>query len=204
MTAPYYHHPAAYPDDVLLEQCTVGQSRSSGPGGQHRNKVQTQVTLTHRPSGIAATAGERRSQRENRSAALRRLRLKLAVEMRTGVKTGEIGSDLLKSRKLAPRREKPVGPDPDVAFFESIGIRLRGVKPGELKKRLAVNPKHRDYPALLAEVLDAIAAAGWEPKHAAVRLDVTVSQLLKLIKNHPPALHKLNEHRKERGKHAFH
>jgi hypothetical protein len=204
MTTPHYHHPAAYPDEALLNECTIGQSRSSGPGGQHRNKVQTQVTLTHRPSGIAATAGERRSQRENKSMALKRLRLKLAVELRTGVESGEIGSELLESRKAQPKRETPAATDPDAAFFASIGIKLRSARPGEMKKRLRINPKHRDYPALLAEVLDAIAAAGWEPKHAATRLDVSVSQLLKLIKQHPAALHKLNEERKTRGKHVFH
>jgi peptide chain release factor len=48
-------------------------SRSSGPGGQHVNKVSTAVTLIHRPSGISVTVQETRSQYRNRQLALNRL-----------------------------------------------------------------------------------------------------------------------------------
>lgn len=46
---------------------------ASGPGGQHRNKVETGVRLTHRPSGISVTATERRSQHANREVAFERM-----------------------------------------------------------------------------------------------------------------------------------
>jgi ribosome-associated protein len=46
---------------------------ASGPGGQHRNKVETGVRLVHRPSGITVTATERRSQYANRERAFERL-----------------------------------------------------------------------------------------------------------------------------------
>jgi protein subunit release factor B len=48
-------------------------ARSSGPGGQHVNKVATAVTLRHRPSGIAVTAQDSRSQLRNRAIAMERL-----------------------------------------------------------------------------------------------------------------------------------
>ncbi|MCG2764428.1 MAG: peptide chain release factor-like protein [Desulfarculaceae bacterium] len=47
--------------------------RGTGPGGQHRNKTETGVRLTHLPSGIVVTATERRSQYQNREVALLRL-----------------------------------------------------------------------------------------------------------------------------------
>lgn len=199
-----YPHPAALPEDTLLEQCTIGQSRASGPGGQHRNKVSTQITLTHHPTGIAATAGERRSQRENKSLAIRRLRLKLAVEHRLPVPRGEIGSDLLKQRVNTPKKTRNNTPEPETdEVFQSLGVNLRDT-PDTPPRRITINPKHRDYPAILAEVMDAIAAARWEPKAAALRFGVSQSQILKLLKHHPHALGKLNEERTARGKHPFH
>src|SRR5882762_7768767 len=48
-------------------------ARSSGPGGQHVNKVSTAVTLKHLPSGLAVTVQDSRSQARNRELALERL-----------------------------------------------------------------------------------------------------------------------------------
>src|SRR6478672_6053934 len=78
-------HPAVLPLPQLLKQCTVHRTRRSGPGGQHRNKVETAVVVEHQPTYITAQAGERRSQEENRQVALFRLRLALALEVRSPV-----------------------------------------------------------------------------------------------------------------------
>ena len=75
-------HPAEFPIDQLLAECSVRRTRRSGPGGQHRNKVETAVVISHGPTGITAEASERRSQNENRRAAIHRLRIKLAVAVR--------------------------------------------------------------------------------------------------------------------------
>jgi protein subunit release factor B len=48
-------------------------SRSSGPGGQHVNKVSTAVTLRHVPTGVAVTVQDSRSQSMNRQLAWERL-----------------------------------------------------------------------------------------------------------------------------------
>ncbi|MBL8758453.1 MAG: peptide chain release factor-like protein, partial [Phycisphaerae bacterium] len=66
-------HPACLADKDILKQCRIGRGRAGGPGGQNRNKVETLVIITHLPSGLEAHAGERRSQGENKTVALRRL-----------------------------------------------------------------------------------------------------------------------------------
>ncbi len=69
----------SYPTDreSLERDCDVEFFIASGPGGQHRNKVETGVRLTHRPTGITVTAVERRSQHANREAAFERMARRL-------------------------------------------------------------------------------------------------------------------------------
>jgi hypothetical protein len=75
-------HPSSFSADRLQSECEVRFTRRRGPGGQHRNKVETAVILVHRPSGVQAEANERRSQAENLRVAWRRLRLHLALDVR--------------------------------------------------------------------------------------------------------------------------
>ena len=91
-------HPVALPADLLLQQCDIRRTRHSGPGGQHRNKVETAIEITHRPSGIISFAAERRSQEQNRQVAIGRLRLLLAVRVRSVGRSEVIPSALWQSR----------------------------------------------------------------------------------------------------------
>jgi protein subunit release factor B len=63
---------------VLKNQVIVETYRSTGPGGQRKNKVETAVRLKHLPSGITVIATEHRLQSENRKLAFERLRDRLA------------------------------------------------------------------------------------------------------------------------------
>jgi protein subunit release factor A len=62
---------------ALERECDIQYFIATGPGGQHRNKVETGVRLTHRPTGVVVTATERRSQHANREAAYERIAAKL-------------------------------------------------------------------------------------------------------------------------------
>jgi hypothetical protein len=80
-------------DDALLSQCSVDTYRASGPGGQKRNKTSSAVRLRHQQTGLIVTAVESRSQHENRSRAIRRLREAIALNQRD---------------EIDPRSEHPV------------------------------------------------------------------------------------------------
>lgn len=68
-------HPSWAPGEIKVETM-----RSSGPGGQHVNKSETAVRITHIPTGLNSIAWEERSQYLNRKLALTRLNLLLEKE----------------------------------------------------------------------------------------------------------------------------
>ncbi|MFK7778352.1 MAG: peptide chain release factor-like protein [Gimesia sp.] len=76
------NHPACIDPEILLKDCQIRHVRRSGPGGQHRNKVETGVVIKHLPTNITAEASEKRQQGRNRSMALFRLRINLAIDHR--------------------------------------------------------------------------------------------------------------------------
>ena len=109
-------------DEALLAECEVETFRAGGPGGQHQNKTESAVRLTHRPSGIRVTAREERSQHRNRALALARLRERLHERNReekprvaTKVPRAERKKRLEKKRRRSEtkRKRRPPRPDPD-------------------------------------------------------------------------------------------
>ena len=164
-------HPAALPAEQLLADCEIRRLRRSGPGGQHRNKVETAVSVEHLPTGLAAEASERRSQSENHDMALFRLRLRLAVEVRHALRAAYLPSELWLSR-------------------------CRG-------RKIAVNAQHDDFPAILAEALDAVGGCDHDIKAAAQLLGCTTSQLTKLLQQEPRAMASVNRVREGLGLHKL-
>ena len=57
----------------LLGDCEVTPFKSSGPGGQKKNKTESSVRVRHIPTGITRIATESRSQSRNRVLALERV-----------------------------------------------------------------------------------------------------------------------------------
>lgn len=89
-------HPARLDSASLQVNCEIRRQRRSGPGGQHRNKVETGIFVEHLPTGVRAEATESRSQRQNLDLALFRLRVNLAIQHR--LRSGDTASGLWQSR----------------------------------------------------------------------------------------------------------
>ena len=64
-------------DAALLNECQVETYGARGKGGQHVNKTQSAVRITHLPTGIMATCQDERSQLQNKRKCLSQLRSKL-------------------------------------------------------------------------------------------------------------------------------
>ena len=72
----------ALDDTALATACELEFFKGSGNGGQKRNKTSSAVRLRHRASGLTAEDCTERSQHRNRATALRKLRMRLALEIR--------------------------------------------------------------------------------------------------------------------------
>ena len=57
----------------LARECVITPYKSSGPGGQKKNKTESSVRVRHRATGITRIATESRSQAQNRERALERV-----------------------------------------------------------------------------------------------------------------------------------
>lgn len=64
---------------IDIKDIAIQAYKSSGPGGQHRNKVETAIRVIHKPSGIIVTAADSKSKMQNKKHALEKLNKKLTL-----------------------------------------------------------------------------------------------------------------------------
>ena len=64
-------------DEDLLKECNVDTFRAGGKGGQHLNKTESAVRLSHLPTGTVVACQDERSQLQNKRKCLIQLRKKL-------------------------------------------------------------------------------------------------------------------------------
>ena len=88
------------PSDIKFESC-----KSSGSGGQHINKTESAVRLTHKPSGLVIECDSERSQLQNKEQALRVLRTKL-YDMKQKEQNDRIASERKSQVGSGDRSEK--------------------------------------------------------------------------------------------------
>ena len=66
-------------------------------------------------------------------------------------------------------------------------------------RKIAVSPRHADFPILIAEAMDFIEASSFDVSQAAQRLSISNSQLIKFVKSVASAFTWLNENREKLG-----
>jgi len=97
----------------LARDCEITPFKSSGPGGQKKNKTESSVRVRHLPSGVVRIATESRSQLRNRAAALARV-------------LGE-----LKRRARKPKPRRPTKPTHAAVERRLVAKRLAAVRKRE-------------------------------------------------------------------------
>jgi hypothetical protein len=180
------------PDEKLLSECAVETYRASGPGGQHRNKTESAVRLTHRPTGVVVTATERRSQHENRHRALARLRKAIALQVREPIGTFPVTPVALVPGGMVTLLRDHASCYQDEAWpREQRGHATPPAKGAVPSPALAaaladrawprISPKSAAYLPAAAAILDHLEAAQGKISDVAERLGASTASLVKFL-----------------------
>ncbi len=152
-------------DAALLRECEVDKYRASGPGGQKRNKTDSAVRIRHLPTAIAAIANEDRSQHVNKRRALRRLRLLIALDVRSTID----------AESYAPS--------------ETMSEYITG------DGALRIAEVNDAYPIVISEVMDVLHSCDLRISDTAEKLGISTAQMSDLFLRDPSVLREVNRQR---------
>ncbi len=148
-------------DAAMLAQCDLHTYKSSGPGGQHRNKVSSAIRLKHRPTGISAHGDDSRSQHENKRLAISRLRMNIACQLRQAIDPATVAIPATVAE----------------CMFVARGGDAKG------RKRLDVGPKDHRFWQVACFLLDLLEACKGQLSSAAACLGITTGNLASLLES---------------------
>ena len=93
-------HPEAEEVEVDIDpnELRIDTFRASGAGGQHVNKTESAIRITHIPTGIVVSCQDEKSQHKNKAKALRVIRTRILQKMQDD-----------QAREIASQRRSQVG-----------------------------------------------------------------------------------------------
>lgn len=202
-------------DRALLEQCRVDVYRASGPGGQHRNKTDSAVRITHLPTKCVAIAVESRSQHTNKASALKRLRSKIALNVAT-VPSMDINAthdehidNTLEQSSESPHAASPISLDDAdadneevIASSYAVPPELAAILPKDAKghrNKQRLGKKHPDYPKGIAVLLELFHQHEWSISRVATCVNMSTASLSKLVVADPKLKEAVNKSRQRQG-----
>ena len=159
----------ALEDQALMAECEFDRFRARGPGGQKRNVSDSAVRLRHRLSGLSVQATESRSQHENRTRALLRLRRAIAFKVRAPVKVNDYQM-----------------PTPLSAVVDS-------------RQGIVIGRRDSNFLPTIACLFDLLEAIQWRVSDAARLLGISTAALVRFLALDVEVFRIANEHRRTLG-----
>ena len=105
--------------EILEREVLVDVFRASGPGGQHVNKTESALRLTHPPSGVVVTSQDSPSQHRNRDTAFERLIERLR-------RLNHVPKKRVPTRPTRASRERRIGTKKQVGAKKQARGKVRG------------------------------------------------------------------------------